>query len=334
MLIDNPLRHLEIVIPEAALIAANRDLDSVQGVLVANKQKLLMRTTYRELLKERESILVARNMRIPEDWDLEWNFKLGPIWTPAELDGGVFWILPEYFQLEPDGSCTTDGNVSTASDRYSNYDFTQTVCDDMPTPGSALNGFKGLTLTDNEYLTNADTETGESTSGMLVGCMINMGTDESGYVFASDEPGTGEVTFRKSTASSATDMIFELNNVSATDSNGWVLNTNAMFTMGREAGGNAMSLSKDGGTADTATASGTTGDRPTFIGARTGPTAEMNGVVYEIVFALTGYTTALAQKIEGYFAHKYGVTGTLPAAHPYKLDPPRAATESSTTKGT
>jgi len=32
--------------------------------------------------------------------------------------------------------------------------------------------------------------------------------------------------------------------------------------------------------------------------------------------------TATRQLIEGYFAHRWGLEGSLPGDHPYKTDPP------------
>jgi len=326
MNLSTPLLTCDIIIPEADLIANNRDLDSVYGIMIANKNELLMRTSLRELLKERENMLRARGFKLPEDWDLSWNFKLGPIWTPAELSGGVFWILPEYYLKEPDGSCTTDGNISTATDRYENHDFTQTTCDDMPALTTHLNGFQGLALTDNEYLSATSVGIGDGANGMVAACMINQGPDENAisFVFAGDTDSANDVSFWKYTSSARENWIFEHHNGSAENSGGWVANEDAMFVMGREAGGNGLSLRKDGGTADTGTTSGTISDQTVYIGSNTGPANEYNGEIFEVVYAVTGFTTALAQKLEGYFAHKYDVTSTLPAAHPYKINPPRA----------
>lgn len=47
----------------------------------------------------------------------------------------------------------------------------------------------------------------------------------------------------------------------------------------------------------------------------------LNGYVAEIIVA-TICTLANRQKIEGYLAHKWGLTSSLPSTHPYKISPP------------
>jgi len=47
-----------------------------------------------------------------------------------------------------------------------------------------------------------------------------------------------------------------------------------------------------------------------------------NGDISEIIAVTANLTTAERQKIEGYLAHKWGLTANLPAGHPYKVNPP------------
>lgn len=47
------------------------------------------------------------------------------------------------------------------------------------------------------------------------------------------------------------------------------------------------------------------------------------GIYYgELITLEAGYTTDEIEEVEGYLAHKWGVEGDLPAAHPYKAAPP------------
>ena len=63
------------------------------------------------------------------------------------------------------------------------------------------------------------------------------------------------------------------------------------------------------------------GDYQTF---RIGGFLAAGGYLYELIFfgvpGGAGFTTR--QKIEGYLAHKWGLTGNLPAGHPYKTEAP------------
>jgi hypothetical protein len=50
----------------------------------------------------------------------------------------------------------------------------------------------------------------------------------------------------------------------------------------------------------------------------------LNGAVYEVVTATAALSTDDRQKLEGYFAWKWGIVSVLPSNHPYKLLPPTA----------
>ena len=47
-----------------------------------------------------------------------------------------------------------------------------------------------------------------------------------------------------------------------------------------------------------------------------------NGDIAEIIFLASAATTGTRQRIEGYLAHKWGLTASLPAGHPYKANSP------------
>jgi hypothetical protein len=44
--------------------------------------------------------------------------------------------------------------------------------------------------------------------------------------------------------------------------------------------------------------------------------------LYELIFFPSSQGTTIRQKIEGYLAHKWGLTGNLPVGHPYKTEAP------------
>lgn len=47
-----------------------------------------------------------------------------------------------------------------------------------------------------------------------------------------------------------------------------------------------------------------------------------DGQIWEIIVAPSYLTLDVTQRIEGYLAHKWGLTANLPANHPYKVNPP------------
>lgn len=57
------------------------------------------------------------------------------------------------------------------------------------------------------------------------------------------------------------------------------------------------------------------------IGCRANSLDFFNGDVAEIVY-VGALTASDRQRVEGYLAHKWGITATLPADHPYKVDAP------------
>jgi hypothetical protein len=44
--------------------------------------------------------------------------------------------------------------------------------------------------------------------------------------------------------------------------------------------------------------------------------------VGEVLVFHTAIDTATRQRVEGYLAHKWGLTANLPADHPYSITPP------------
>jgi len=46
------------------------------------------------------------------------------------------------------------------------------------------------------------------------------------------------------------------------------------------------------------------------------------GDLCEVVITTTTLSTADSERLEGYLAHKWGLTANLPAGHPYKTTPP------------
>jgi hypothetical protein len=53
-----------------------------------------------------------------------------------------------------------------------------------------------------------------------------------------------------------------------------------------------------------------------------GGVATFNGPIFEIIVTASYESLDNVQKLEGYLAHKWGLTANLPADHPYKVNPP------------
>jgi len=58
------------------------------------------------------------------------------------------------------------------------------------------------------------------------------------------------------------------------------------------------------------------------VGAFQGNILNLTGTVAEAIAFSALVDTTTSQKLEGYLAHKWGLTANLPANHPYKVNPP------------
>jgi len=86
-------------------------------------------------------------------------------------------------------------------------------------------------------------------------------------------------------------------------------------------GFNGGSLTSRAGGFQTAGNSSNTSSQSINIGSANG-TSFFSGRVAEVVVTRAVPSTANRERIEGYLAHKWGLTANLPAGHPYKTQPP------------
>jgi hypothetical protein len=61
-----------------------------------------------------------------------------------------------------------------------------------------------------------------------------------------------------------------------------------------------------------------------WVGTVSAPGADWEGEIGELLGFASLLSTSNRNKLEGYLAHKWGLTGNLPADHPYKLNPPES----------
>lgn len=64
------------------------------------------------------------------------------------------------------------------------------------------------------------------------------------------------------------------------------------------------------------------GTTTSSIGATASGAEGLTGTISEIIILEVSASTTLRQQIEGYLAHKWGLTANLPSDHPYKSTPP------------
>jgi hypothetical protein len=325
--IGTPLKTLEII---------GNDTTSI---LKANHSEMLNKGTREFILSVREDIFTNRSFKLPEDWDTSWDIKLGPIWTPAELDSTYLacWLLPEY--LNPSAS---DADICVqANDRSGNgvvWENTNTEASN-PTFTPELNGFKGMEFADTQYLYSLD-ESGDGeldpgTGDFAITMLVEFGTigTSEKHVLCSDSTRDFALSVREESGNDSYKVYF---NGSATKANATVDQTQPLImTIGRSGGDQFMRHASISVNDPDITGTETVdidNSQQFFIGAREHATADRLGItgftgdIYEITFYNGTLSDDDRQSIEGYLAHKYAVTSYLHNDHPYKTNPPRAGT--------
>jgi len=353
--ISYPLHTLDIILDNETFVDRNNELTDRKGVLRANKTQLLLRSTFEELLIERQTILEGRGFRAPEDWELEWNINLGPVWTPADEANLAIWLSPDKMVVD---TGTGFGTIGLWEDQSgSKYDFYNAAFNHQPTLGTHLNGFKPVVFPGNvsantrdflymggegeanQWPTNTNPGSGDR---LTIGMMVNTGEDDdraAGLLLSvggvgQSLGGTDDWNIRKICDSSESKWRLDWGDHNV-ENEALTFDADQFFVTGTS-GSNRTAFKVDGGTAQEAAINIIGQNLETIASnnevviaadiASGGVVSQNNfkGSIYEIIFIESEMTTALSETIEGYFAHKYGKTSSLPSDHPYKTEPPRS----------
>ena len=329
--------------------------DDTEMILRANQTTLLGRGDQDYILSLRNTMLENTTFggyRIPEDFDQEWNFKLGPIWAPDSVSISTLgcWLKPENFVIDSGGAAYT-----SATDASSNsVDFIQGTEGVMPDIGAkGLNNYKPLDYSDASG-THLFASAGDGNAIFNVGTsdeflyafVVNTGTDTGGYstfICHGNITDNGHFACAQRTNSANRDIYLWTKSGLSSNRTQWddvfTIGANHIIVFGKIGG--AVVLRVDG-TAQTASTSQTfnavssTDDTTlgmSFTGSGGDADREYDGLIYEMVFSkLSGGASSIlpdVKKVEGYLAHKYLLTGSLPSDHDYKIDPPRASVTTS-----
>ena len=325
MEISSPLFKLEII-----------GTDDV-SILKVNHHELLGKGTRDYVLSVREELLTNRSMKIPEDWDLDWNINLGPIWTPDELGTSVAaWILPEF--LHPLDTDTT--RVAQADDRGSagvEWENTNEAAS-LPTFSSELNGFKGMSFAasgSGDYLYSLDESgdgdldfgTGDFAITLLAHFSGSIGTAEK-TVFSTDSSQQFSLGVQEISGNASYKVYFGGSSTTATV---YVHSDPIILTVGRSGGNQFLRFSNQISNDSSITGTKSTNlsdSQQYFVGAKEDSSNDrlgedgFDGEIYEMIFYNGTLSDSDRERIEGYLFHKYN-TGDLHSTHPYKTNPPR-----------
>jgi hypothetical protein len=336
--IETPLRKLEII------------GNTTTSILKANHSNLISKGSREYILSVRETMLDVRSFKVPEDWDTDWNIKLGPIWKPSSLGSNLAcWLLPEYIQ-PVDGTPATVGQANDRSDSGITFENTSSIAE-SPTFTSALTGangieFKGMVfrqVSSSQWL-YSDDETGGDEFDVGTGdfaftfliswAAITSGTSQR-YVLCSDPARGFALSVSKDSSGDGRLNVFFGGGISP-DSDITVSSGEFMIlTVGRSGGDqflqSALLDAPDSNVTGTENAD-ISNSQQFFIGSRESGTTDrlgvtgFNGDIYELIFYNGTLSAADRKKIEGYIAHKYVKTALLHADHIYKNNPPRDTT--------
>ena len=337
----------------------NGDLDKF--ALIANRNQLIASGREDYVLSVRESLLgdKVRQFRIPEIWDRQWSYKFGPIWTPlsAAASDCKLWLTPEGMETNDAGD-----KVNNCVDRSGNgKDFGTNVVNDHPdyaAKNSDANNFRGMSAsdsTDQLFISATDMGTGidhDTTQDWAWGfvCILqdqhaNSGVSQCTMGNNGNPNGNGSnddefaCTVRYNTLNS--NERFQIRKQFSGGVSTFTYNPDITFNatqpqmviVGRT---NGASFCRLNGTAEAsagtdARAHVANGVDGTWGGgmSTSGNTRAFQDPMFEWVVlngtGTSGGIDADVEKLEGYFAQKYGLLDLLPAGHTYKSDAPRAS---------
>jgi len=249
------------------------------------------------------------------------------LWTPAVLTTALWLDADDSGTITLDGSAVTEWRDKSGNSRH----VAQGTPANRPSYSSTGFNSKGALTFDgsNDFLSAA----AGITSGTYTGRF------EVFHVATREGNGGGIITERSSANTGASHWQ-NLNSVYYLSTDGVSVpanNTISLATFNSLASGggvvyhghqpgirDVLWLNGSQQTVTAGTAANITGSAGFRVGARESPhSAFWNGKICEVLVLLSAPSTDDRQKVEGYLAHKWGLTGSLPSNHPYKTDAPQ-----------
>ena len=322
-------------------------------ILRANKTQMLGRGDQDYILSLRNTILENNTFggyRIPEDFDQEWDFRLGPIWAPDSMSIATLgcWLKPEEFVIDSGGAAYTSAKDSSSN----SVDFVQGTETDMPDIGAkGLNNYKPLDYSaaggDQHLFASATDGNAVFNSGTsdeyFTAFVVNTGTDTGAHAALlchgnMSDNGQHRITLRTNASNRDIYFLQKLTTKGLWE-DCFTIGADHIIVVGRIAGGLVCRVDGTNITATTLASpltNSSTDDTTlgmAFSGSGGTANSKFDGKIYEMVHAkLVGGASSVlpdVKKVEGYLAHKFNLTGSLPSDHDYKINPPRASVTAS-----
>jgi hypothetical protein len=278
-------------------------------------------------------------------WEAAQLRRAVELWTPADLDGLALWLdAADAGTLWEDTAgtvaATNNGRVARWDDKSGNG-YNAISPDSEREPRKKISAFAtaSVLVTDgNDRLDLTSNSLGifrNKTHGYIYSVFsdANYNSGDATHIICAFQTALGNT--RLGIASRISSVAGYQPNARRLDQDGILISTNRLFT-GLVIGGvfadwnSGLLKSNLNGSADDskpfASGSGLTSNTDAsanvifFSGAGLRPPADSE--IGEIIAINTEITAADRQKLEGYLAHKWGLTANLPANHPYKSAPP------------
>lgn len=237
------------------------------------------------------------------------------LWTPAEITTALWLDAADSTTITLNGSTVSEWRDRSGNARHA----VQATASKQPTNGGDFNGINALSFDGGDALETAELFDSPSSVGMMFAAVDHSSGTNRTIMSTRQSSATNGWTWRINSSSEITYF-----------HTGYAPSVTATRNGGKNILGivrNELSVvhSVDGSIGSASSISGyaTSGYNKTAIGAEnSGTTSYFLGLIGEVVVVSGSVDTTTRQKIEGYLAHKWGLSANLPSDHPYKSTPP------------
>tara|TARA_Y100000114_G_scaffold117121_1_gene111483 strand:- start:7463 stop:8992 length:1530 start_codon:yes stop_codon:yes gene_type:complete len=244
-----------------------------------------------------------------------------PLWTPDDLGTGILtaWYKADSIKQD-DGSAVATWDDSSGNSNTTSQSATarQPSFEKNELHGRPVVRFDGT----NDILTDGDIAALDVGTGDIWMACVFKSTDDSAVqnIF---EKGATKFGLRV-LANGNLQMIMGSTTFSAVQNSGnWSRTEFVMITAARVSNTNNGFVNGSASDSTGLTDNGSISNSDVFdIGARAVGAGAMTGDIAEVLVGGATLSTSDRQRLEGYLAHKWGMTANLPSDHPYRLVPP------------
>lgn len=237
------------------------------------------------------------------------------LWTPAEITTALWLDASDATSLTLNGSTVSQWADKSGNGRHA----TQATTSKQPTNGSSFNGLNALSFDGSDALETAELFDSPSSVGMMFAAVDHSSGTNRAIMSTRQSNASNGWTWR---INSASEIIYFHTSYTPTVT---ATRNSGKNILGIVRNGLSVAHSVDGtlGPASNISKYAASGYNKTAIGAEdSGTGSYFFGLIGEVVVVSDSVDTTTRQKIEGYLAHKWGLSANLPSDHPYKSAPP------------